>query len=44
MFFKNAINFLEKKFFSDRLGNKKRVFKREKDFMQYYEYYFLEIS
>ena len=40
MFYKNAMNYLEKKFFSNQFGNRKKILKREKNFMKYYEYYF----
>lgn len=44
MFFKNAMNFLEDKFFTNTQPGKRRLLKREKDFLKYYKYYFEDVA
>lgn len=44
MFFKRAFTAIDKSFFNKKLKNKKKIQKRHKNYREFYEHYFGEVS
>ncbi len=44
MFFKRAFSAIDKNFFKKKMKNKKKIQKRHKNYQEFYEHYFREVS